>query len=188
MKSWLDSTIKVRLPIVIVLALITYTITFYVSVPERTNVGRAPEQPIPFSHKLHAGEMQMDCKYCHVGVDKGRHAVVPAVNICMNCHSTVKTDSPHIKKLTEYYESGEPIPWVRLYRTPDYVYFNHAVHIKKGFDCAQCHGDVASMDTLVHAKRITMGRCIECHKGAHDEQPGITSNDKGPINCSVCHR
>jgi hypothetical protein len=97
-KHWLDTTLKVRLPILVLVALIAYTLTFYISAPERTNVGYQPEQPIPFSHKLHSGEMKIDCRYCHIGVDKGRHAMVPSVNTCMNCHSRVKTGSPHIKK------------------------------------------------------------------------------------------
>ncbi len=187
-KEWLDNALKVRLPIILVVVLVTYVLTFYISAPERTNIGNQPVQPIPFSHKLHAGTMEIDCKYCHVGAEKGRHAVVPSVNICMNCHKYVKTDSPHIKKLTKHYETGEPVPWKRIYRVPEYVYFDHAVHVAKGFDCSQCHGDVAAMDTVYQARRITMGRCINCHRGAHDEQTGITADDKGPTNCSVCHR
>lgn len=187
-KYWLDQTLKIRLPIVIVVALITYVVTFYVSAPERTNVGRQPEQPIAFSHKLHAGTMQFDCRYCHVGVEKGRHATIPSVDICMNCHTIARKDKPEIQKLTEYYDSGKPIEWNRIYRVPEYVYFDHSVHIAKGFNCAQCHGDVASMDTVQQVKRVTMGRCIKCHEGAHDPQPGITFKDVGPKNCSACHR
>jgi hypothetical protein len=187
-KHWLDTTLKVRLPIIILVALIAYTLTFYISAPERTNVGYQPEQPIPFSHKLHSGEMKIDCRYCHIGVDKGRHAMVPSVNTCMNCHSRVKTGSPHIQKLTKYYKSETPIPWKRIFRNPDYVYFDHSVHIAKGFDCFQCHGDIASMEVVKMEKRITMGRCINCHRGEHEEQNGITDEDKGPMNCSSCHR
>jgi hypothetical protein len=186
--AWLDKTLRVRLPILLGLILISYIAAFYISAPERTGVGNAPVQPIAFSHKLHAGEMKIDCRYCHTGVEKGRHAMVPSANICMNCHSVVKPESPEIQKLKKYYESGETIPWERIYRTPDYVFFDHSVHIAKGFDCSQCHGNVAALDTNKQMKRITMGRCIDCHRGVHDEQHGISSKDVGPTNCSACHR
>jgi hypothetical protein len=187
-KSWIDTTLKVRLPIVLVLALITYILTFYISAPERTNVGNAPEQPIPFSHKLHAGTMQIDCQYCHTGVAETRHAGIPAVSTCMNCHTQARIDRPAIQKLKEHFDKAEPIEWKRIHRVPEYVYFDHSVHIAKGFDCAQCHGAVEEMDIVRQDKRTTMGRCISCHKGVHDEQPGITSQDLGPLNCSACHR
>jgi hypothetical protein len=187
-KAWLDKTLRIRLPIVLVFVILSYIAAFYISAPERTGVGNAPKQPIPFSHKLHAGEMKIDCRFCHVGVDKGRHAMVPAANICMNCHSSIEKKSPALDTLKRYFESGESIPWQRIYRTPDYVFFDHSVHIAKGFNCSQCHGDVAKLDTNKQVKRITMGKCIDCHRGAHDEQPGISHKDVGPTNCSACHR
>jgi hypothetical protein len=186
--KWLEQTMKIRLPIILGVALITYVLTFYISAPERTGIGRAPEQPIPFSHAKHAGEMKIDCRYCHIGVEKGRHATIPSLNICMNCHTEAKTESPHIKKLTKHYEENIPLAWNRVYRVPEYVYFDHSVHIAKGFDCVQCHGDVASMDKVEQVERVTMGKCVKCHEGAHKEQPGISAQDVGPKNCSVCHR
>lgn len=187
-KSWLEKTLRVRLPITLAVALITYAITFFISEDERFNVGYQPEQPIPFSHKKHSGEMKIDCRYCHTGVEKGRHAVIPALNVCMNCHNEVKTESPHIKKLTKAYEENTPWPWKRVYRMPDHVFFDHSVHIAKGFDCFQCHGEVNTMDTVKQIQKMTMGMCINCHQGEHKEQAGLEGEIKGPTNCSACHR
>ena len=186
--KFIEDLLKVKLPLVLLVAVITYTLTFYISAPERTNVGHKPDQPIPFSHKKHAGEMKIDCRYCHIGVEKGRHATIPSLNICMNCHSQAKTDSPHIQKLTKHYEENIPLVWNRVYRVPEYVYFDHSVHIAKGFDCVQCHGDVAGQTKVKQVERTTMGKCVKCHDGAHKEQPGITNKDLGPTNCSTCHR
>src|SRR5690349_21143556 len=91
-----------------------------IAVGPAKNQGYAPEQPIPFSHKKHAGQYNIPCMYCHVAVERSRHATVPAMNICINCHKLVKTDSPHIQKLVAYYNEGRPIPWVRVHNLPDF--------------------------------------------------------------------
>ena len=94
--------------------------------------GYAPEQPIAFSHKIHAGQYEIGCQYCHTGVEIGKSANIPSVNICMNCHSQIKTDSPEIQKLYAAQESGQPIEWVRIHNLPDLAYFNHSQHVKVG--------------------------------------------------------
>ena len=100
-KDMLDYNIKVRLPIIVLVVLVTYFATFFYSFDERNLIGYAPEQPINFSHKLYAGEMGLDCRYCHSGVEKSSHSNIPSVDTCKNCHNVVKTDSPEIKKLTD---------------------------------------------------------------------------------------
>ena len=105
--------------------------------------GYAPEQPIAFSHKIHAGEYEIACQYCHTGVEIGKSANIPSVNICMNCHSAIKTDSPEIQKLYAAQESGKPIEWVRIHNLPDLAYFNHSQHVKVGgVECQTCHGEI----------------------------------------------
>ncbi len=300
----LDYTIKVRVPIIIFAVVITYGVVFWLGTPTRKGYGYAPEQPIAFSHRLHAGEMQIDCRYCHIGVETSRHATVPSVDTCMNCHATVqavgkkadvftfdrvtpvagslgvvaqsildakrdlkdgsemftevksvKTDSQlaeylneiiedadkrvpfinhygkasvkdkdlvsllskpdrteadeqktarflmdelfninsykskELKKLRAYYESGKALPWKRIYRLPKYVYFNHSVHVNKGINCSDCHGNVEDLDTMKKMKPITMGRCINCHRGDYDEyHSGLEEKAVGPENCGACHR
>lgn len=149
-------------------------------------VGYAPNQPIPFSHKLHAGDNKIPCLYCHVNADKGRHASVPSLNVCMNCHSVVKTDSPWIQKVREHYEKSQPIEWAKVHDQPDFVYFNHRPHIAKGIDCASCHGDVKTMDKVEQVKPLNMGFCVDCHKKNNPEfTPGTKNN--APLNCYTCH-
>lgn len=190
-KATLDYNIRVRLPIALLVALVTYFTTFFYSFDERNMVGYEPEQPIKFSHKLHAGEMGMDCRYCHVGVDKSRHSTIPSLDTCMNCHSVVKKDgSPEIAKLTKHYEEDIPLPWVRIHKVPEHVYFNHSVHINKGLDCSECHGNVKEMEVVKHAKAHTMGFCLKCHREAHDEitDKEVIKKIQGPQNCVSCHR
>lgn len=142
------------------------------------NQGYEPDQPIPFSHKLHAGTYKMDCKYCHTGTETSRHAAVPPLNVCMNCHMVVKTDSPHIQKLTEAFTSGKSIAWNKVHLLPDHVKFNHAPHIKAGKDCTTCHGNVAEMEKVKQVSSLAMGWCVNCHR-----EP----ENKAPTNCSTCH-
>lgn len=320
----IDYTVKVRLPIIIFTVVFTYGTVFWVSTPTRKGVGYEPQQPIAYSHKLHAGDMQIDCRYCHVGADKSRHAVVPSVDTCMNCHTTVKSvgrdpevftylinkegvsdkksdlnaqlvrlipangspkrvvasvvnaqkkfndtttllnnvtkastakaiadgldeiitkkdlrasflqiygkneykdseitdlqkktelsekesqklcrfvmdelfdidsyNSKELKKLRNYYETGTPLVWKRIYHLPEYAYFNHSVHVNKGIDCTFCHGNVAELDSMKKMKPITMGRCIDCHRGDYQEyHETITDKERvpGPENCGACHR
>ncbi len=188
-KSVLDYLLKIRLPITLFVIIVSLALTYYVARPERDGVGNAPQQPINFSHKLHAGTMAIDCEYCHTSASKTRHASIPATNICMNCHTVAKKNSDEIKKLTEYYEQNKPVPWVRIHRVPEYAYFNHSVHVNKGIDCQECHGDVAKMETLEQVESFTMGSCLTCHRSAHDRFPELKDKiNTGPENCNACHR
>lgn len=142
------------------------------------NQGYQPDQPIPYSHKLHAGQYKIDCRYCHTGVGVSRHASVPSLNVCMNCHLVVKTDSPWIQKLAEAYNSGKSVAWQKVHLLPDFVKFNHAAHIKAGKDCTTCHGNIAEMEKVQQVQSLSMGWCVNCHR-----QP----ENKAPLNCSTCH-
>jgi hypothetical protein len=157
--------------------------------PSASNQGYAPEQPIPFSHKLHAGQYKMPCAYCHVGVEKSRHASVPSLNICMNCHSVVKTDSPYIKKIRESYAAGKPIEWVRVHELPDFVYFPHKRHVAKGVACQTCHGPVEEMTEVYQFGQLSMGWCVNCHR-EYNANPPENLKDKhihASIDCTGCH-
>ena len=116
-----------------------------------------PAQPIFYSHKLHAGELKIDCKYCHVTVEEGRHASIPSVQICMNCHAGVGKDKDGVIKLTKYADEKRPVPWVKVYDLPDFVYFDHSRHIKAGLDCDRCHGDLKTMGRVRVVPAFNMG-------------------------------
>ncbi|MBI2346040.1 MAG: cytochrome c3 family protein [Deltaproteobacteria bacterium] len=141
------------------------------------NTGYAPEQPIPFSHRLHAGENQIPCLYCHANADKGRHATVPSMNVCMNCHSVVANDKPTIQTLKKYYEEGRSIEWIRVHDLPDFVYFSHRWHVAKGVQCQTCHGKVEAMERIEQMQPLTMGWCVDCHRAK-----------EASIECGTCHQ
>lgn len=141
--------------------------------------GYQPTQPIKFSHKVHAGQNQIDCNYCHSTVEKGKSATVPSLNVCMNCHYVVnegsKTGTVEISKIykaldfnpetLEYGKNPKPIEWKRVYDLPDHVYFNHKQHVKVGkVNCQECHGPVQEMDEIYQYSEMTMGWCVECHR------------------------
>ena len=136
----------------------------------------APEQPLPFSHKAHAGTMKLQCKMCHVNPDPGETEGLPPASTCMQCHSAIKTDSPAIQKLTAYAKNNRPIPWVRVYVVSDFVNFSHRKHVTAGNTCEDCHGKVAESDQLARETNISMGGCMACHR---------TKN--ASIECTFCH-
>jgi mono/diheme cytochrome c family protein len=151
--------------------------------------GYAPKQPIAFSHKLHAGDYEIDCKYCHVGVLKGKSATIPSVNICMNCHRAVKTESPQIQKIwaaadwnaetLTFGPNQKPIEWVRIHNLPDLAYFNHSQHVVVGgIECQTCHGPIETMDVVKQHSLLTMGWCIDCHRKTDIKAEGNAYYDK----------
>ena len=168
--------------------------------------GYAPTQPIPFSHKLHAGDMDINCAYCHTGVYKGKQAGIPSASICMNCHNAIKQGSPEIQKIYAAIETNTPIEWVRVHNLPDLAYFNHSQHSNvAGLDCENCHGEIPTMEVVEQRHSLTMGWCIDCHrktdvnaKGneyydklveAHDASAGgnMKVEDIGGLECARCH-
>ena len=169
--------------------------------------GYAPDQPIAFSHKLHAGMYEIDCNYCHTGVNRGKSATIPAANVCMNCHNAIKTESPEIRKIWKAVEKNQPIKWVRVHNLPDLAYFNHAQHVKVGgIECQKCHGPVQEMEVVQQYSPLTMGWCINCHRETVVKSEGNAYYDKmveihqtkygtkkmkvediGGLECSKCH-
>lgn len=132
--------------------------------PEYTDVGYAPEQPVPFSHKLHAGELAMDCRYCHANVERSALATVPPTKICMNCHQLVARDAESLAPIRDSAASGEPMRWVRVHKVPEYAYFDHSVHLRAGVGCSSCHGDIRSMEVVTQQEPLSMGWCLDCHR------------------------
>lgn len=190
----LDYTLKARLPILVIVVLMAFVLTYFVSRSERDGLGYEPDQPINYSHKLHAGDLAIDCKYCHIGVERTRHASVPSVDICMNCHTIARADQPEIQKLTAYFKSGKPLEWNRIHKTPEYCFFNHSVHINKGMDCKHCHSAVERMEKVSQVHSFTMGSCLACHRNPVKKMPDLDSIfqqgslTKGPTHCGACHR
>jgi hypothetical protein len=129
-----------------------------------TNAGLTREQPVPFSHKHHVQGMGIDCRFCHTGVERSPFAGMPPVKTCMTCHSQIWKDAPILEPIRESYRTGKPINWVRVHRLPDYVFFNHSIHVNKGIGCAECHGRVDEMALTFQARSLRMRWCLECHR------------------------
>ena len=153
---------------------LTFVVWYYFS-PKYTDAGYRPHQPVPFSHKLHAGDMGMDCRYCHNTVERAAVAAIPPTQTCMNCHSLVKTDSPRLKLVRDSYETGEPIPWVRVHQAPDFVFFDHRPHLAAGVGCSSCHGRIDQMTIVEMAAPLSMGWCLDCHR---DPEPALRPRDQ----------
>ena len=139
-------------------------IIWYWFSPKHLEVGYQPKQPIPYDHSLHAGELGIDCRYCHVSVDVSAKASVPSSEICLNCHNVVKKDSPHILKIRESVAKNEPLEWKKVHHLADYAYFNHSRHVNSGIGCATCHGRIDQMKEVRQVQPLSMGWCLECHR------------------------
>lgn len=207
-----------RLPLQIVIYLCvlggiaTAGVNYYMT-PKYTRVGYAPIQPVPYSHALHVGQLGLDCRYCHSNVDKSGYANLPTAQTCMNCHNTVKKDSPLLAVVRNSYETGDPVPWVKVHELPDFAYFNHAVHVNRGVSCVECHGKVNEMEVVTHTQPLSMAFCLDCHRNPAPrvrqpddiynlDSPTIAAtsgieagekfvhdwNIKPPQSCTGCHR
>ena len=137
---------------------------WYYLTPKYTRVGYQPIQPVPYSHAVHVGQLGLDCRYCHTGVEKSWYANIPSPSVCMNCHSQVLATDPRLALIRDSFKSGTPVPWVQIHRTPDFVYFNHAVHVNRGVSCLSCHGQINEMEEVRHEKSLTMAFCLDCHR------------------------
>ncbi len=145
-------------------ALVVVGLVWYYFSPEYTNVGYKPSQPIEYSHKLHAGDLGMDCRYCHTSVETTAFAGVPPVQTCMNCHKLILTESEKLKALYESWDSGKPIAWTRVHDLADYVYFDHSAHLNAGVGCESCHGNITQMDVVKQVHSLSMAWCLDCHR------------------------
>ncbi|MBT3340026.1 MAG: cytochrome c3 family protein [Planctomycetes bacterium] len=179
--------------------------------PENLNVGYKPVQPVPFSHALHAGELGMDCRYCHNTVQEANHAAIPPTATCMNCHTQLHKESDALALVRESAATGKPIQWVRVHDLPDYVRFDHSAHLHAGISCVSCHGRVDQMEVVEQVEPLSMGWCLDCHRNPEpnirpksevfnlawqaDEAPhilGAKLRKEYGVNpqedCSTCHR
>jgi len=132
--------------------------------PRTLAAGYQPTQPVPYSHALHAGKLHMDCRYCHTTVEKTAFAALPPTQTCMNCHTSIKTDSNALQPVRDSWASGKGVPWVHVHNLANYVYFNHSAHVSHGVGCATCHGRIDRMDVVAQAQPLSMGWCLECHR------------------------
>lgn len=184
---------------------------WYYGSPKYTDVGYRPNQPVPYSHKLHAGDLGIDCRYCHTNVEKSAVANVPPTETCMNCHKIIKKQSEKLAPIRKSFETGEPMQWIRVHMLPDFVYFDHSAHVTAGIGCESCHGNIAQMEVVEQKKPLSMGWCLDCHR--HPEKnlrplDQVTTmgyippqnqmeyaervikerNINPPTDCSGCHR
>jgi hypothetical protein len=176
------------LPFAVVAVLLTVMAVGWYVQPDRFEIGYKPIQPISYSHKLHAGTMQIPCLYCHSNALKSRQAGVPAVEKCMNCHGVTKTDSAPIKLLAASSSSGQPMKWERIHSLPDYVFFDHRPHVHAGVLCQTCHGEIQEMDTVSQHMSLRMGNCLGCHRDPRYALPAGSMIKLGSEDCVACHR
>ena len=186
----------------------------YYGTDANLTVGYSPDQPVEFSHKLHAGDLGLDCRYCHFTVERSPFAAIPTTQVCMNCHSKVRTDSVKLLPVRATFAEGRPIPWVRVHNLPDFVYFDHGAHLASGVGCSTCHGRVDQMVRIEQVESLSMGWCLDCHRNPEPylRDPGdvtnmsFRTNDGAlqtaqsrplsldgrrvdpPVHCSGCHR
>ena len=137
---------------------------YFGGAPKTTAVGYAPEQPVPYSHALHAGKLGIDCRYCHNTVEQAAFAAIPPTQTCVNCHARVRANSDKLVVVRESHTSGQPVPWVKVHDLADYVYFNHGAHVRAGVGCVECHGRVDRMDVVHQVETLSMGWCLDCHR------------------------
>ncbi len=135
-----------------------------------------PEQPLPYSHKKHAGTLGLPCETCHVASRSGESLSIPQAAVCMQCHQTIATDKPAIQKLSEYAKSNTPIRWIRIYELPSFVGFSHKTHIDHGNTCQECHGPVATREQMFKEAPLSMKWCVDCHTAK-----------KASTDCNTCH-
>lgn len=129
-----------------------------------SDAGVVRDQPVPFSHQHHVSGLGLDCRYCHTSVSDSSFAGLPPTKTCMTCHSKIWTNAPILEPVRESWRTGQPIPWQRVNNLPDYVYFNHAIHVQKGVGCTTCHGQVGDMPLMMQAGSLQMEWCLSCHR------------------------
>lgn len=184
---------------------------WYYGSPEYTDVGYRPHQPVPYSHKLHVGELGLDCRYCHASVERSPVANIPPTQVCMNCHHVIKRDSKQLEPIRQSMSSGQPMRWIRVHNLPDYAYFHHAAHVRAGVGCQSCHGRIDEMDVVMQVEPLSMSWCLDCHRHPDPhlrpteevtnmeyipprDQAALAVRLKQekrldpPVDCSGCHR
>ncbi len=155
--------------------------------PANTKVNIAKNQPVPFSHQHHNWELGIDCRYCHTSVEKSSYAGIPPTETCMSCHSQIWTNSPLLEPLREGYATGTPIKWNKVNKVPDFVFFNHSIHINRGLNCNICHGAMQDEHITAKGNAFQMAWCLQCHRAPErylswnkdlaKENPGLTPRE-----------
>jgi hypothetical protein len=195
---------------VLFLGMLLWSLLALNSSPFATHVHVAREQPVPFSHKHHVAGLGIDCRYCHTTVEDSPFAGIPPTKTCMTCHSILWNESPALAPVRESYAQGKPIVWTRVHDVPDFVYFDHSIHINKGIGCVSCHGQVDQMPLIAKEHTLHMAWCLDCHRNPaphirpreavfdptweseNQQQLGAelmkAYNVQKMENCSVCHR
>ena len=208
------SRLSILLAVVLGGAGVTLVLAFERS-PYRTNENVIYTQPVKFSHDHHTAGLGIDCRYCHYTVERERSATIPPTELCMNCHSQVWADSPMLEPVRASYRNDEPMQWWRVYDLPDYVYFDHSIHVTKGVPCESCHGKVNEMPLLKRAVTLQMNWCLDCHRDptpnlrppsevtnwrweppedagdeyfAHLAEQADIADQQRLFSCSTCHR
>ena len=179
---------KFILPVGVVAVLTTVVCVGWFTQPDRLARNYQPQQPIPYSHKLHAGVLRIPCLYCHGGALKSRQAGIPPAEKCMNCHKVTKTDSPDIKRVANVVAAEMPLRWIRIHSLPDHVYFDHRPHAGSGILCQICHGEVQTMDVLYQSMSMRMSNCLGCHRDPQNALPPESKIVRGPEHCNACQR
>jgi hypothetical protein len=179
--------------------------------PKALEVGYQPEQPVPYSHALHVGQLGLDCRYCHTSVEVAAKASIPPTQTCMNCHSNVRTNSEKLIPIRESFATGMPVEWIRVHDLPDYVYFNHSAHVRRGVGCVSCHGRIDTMEVVYKVETLSMGWCLDCHRNPEQHLRPVEfvtqldwvpekdqlalgaelreiNNINPPQDCNTCHR
>ncbi|MEZ4233969.1 MAG: cytochrome c3 family protein [Polyangiaceae bacterium] len=174
--------------------------------PLYTGEGHSVDQPVEFDHRHHVRDDGIDCRYCHFDAWRSPKAGVPSTSLCMGCHAQIHTDSPQLEPVRRSYFEDEPIRWVRVNALPDFVFFDHSVHVSAGVGCESCHGRVDQMARVRQAKPLTMGFCLDCHRnpapsirpasevtkmGYEPDEAGVSpslDDVNPPTHCSGCHR
>jgi hypothetical protein len=206
-----DKQFRIALAAIALFVLGGVSLSAYLFSPKVADTGYSPVQPVPYSHKLHAGDLGIDCRYCHSTVEKSAFAALPTAQVCMNCHAQVKKDSPLLQPIREAVATGKPVPWVHIHVMPGYVYFNHAAHVNSGVSCVTCHGRIDQMVRVGQAKPLNMAFCVDCHRNPApnirpvqfvtqlgwkpEGDPAAIGRElvarnhlQPPTNCSGCHR
>lgn len=208
-----DTFVKVAIVAVAAAAVVFFPLrSLVIRSPYITGIGRYQQQPFQFSHLHHVGEVGIDCRYCHTSVEKSGFAGIPSTNICMQCHSQILKDSAMLEPVRESLARHTPLSWIRVHTLPDYVFFNHSIHLAKGIGCESCHGRVDQMPSITKHLSLTMRDCLDCHRNPEQhvrpkeelfsfgrEEPnrgdvGVTLareykiGERNLTDCMVCHR
>lgn len=209
--SWINRVWLIAMATVVGLPAYVIAMLYYGGSPQALTIGYEPVQPVHYSHALHVGQLGMDCRYCHTGVEKGAVAGIPSAETCMACHASVRTKSDKLTLVRESFATGKAIEWVRVHKLPEFAHFDHSAHVTRGIGCASCHGRVDLMERVRQVEPLTMGWCLDCHRNPEphlrpqeeitnllwksDERSSVLgkrlrkqNNINPSTDCSTCHR